>query len=89
MGPAANMYYRYSRLGVWNLDAVSRATNSQGRVMALRFGDTEVLQAPLALAELEELYSETGERFTAPQSPRRVPERLFRLLYERTSAYAR
>ena len=82
------LYKRFARLGVWTERQVMKATNANQEVMALRFTDTEVLANPLELDELRRLYAQTGSTFTAPQSPRRVPEHTFRLLYTRASAYA-
>jgi hypothetical protein len=54
---------------------------------ALRFTDTEVFERPLALATLHEIYQNEGETFRAPQSPQRVTERMFCLLYRRASSH--
>jgi hypothetical protein len=86
-GAPESLHRRFSRLGVWDLQQVKAAADSNGRVMALRFVDTEVLERPLDLETLVALFGETGEVFTPPQSPRLAPEHTFCLLYQRASAY--
>jgi GNAT superfamily N-acetyltransferase/predicted nucleic acid-binding protein len=88
VGPAAALHRRFQRLGVWDQAQVRRAAGANGQVMALRFVDTALLEAPIGLEEARRLYAEAGLEFMAPQSPRRVPERMFCLLYQRGSAYA-
>ena len=56
--------------------------------MALRFVNTEIFEHPLDLDELEDLWSEEGQRFLAPRSPTAIDERMFCLLYQRSSSYA-
>lgn len=87
-GMAQPLYQRFARLGVWNQQQVQRAADANGRAMALRFVDTEVFARPLGLEELRAVYRESGRDFTAPQSPRRVHEHTFCLLYRRASSYA-
>lgn len=87
-GEPRSLYQRFARLGVWNGEQVHTAADANGRVMALRFVDTEVFTQPLSLGELRATYREESLDFTAPQSPRRVDEHMFRLLYRRASSYA-
>ena len=82
------LYRRFARLGVWSEQQVCDAADANNTVMALRFVDTEVFERPLDLPTLREIDREAGSIFTAPQSPHRVPERMFCLLYQRASAYA-
>ncbi len=87
-GRPRSLYQRFARLGVWDEERVRKAADAHGRVMALRFVDTEVFVRPLSLDEVRAIYQQTGLRFTAPQSPRRVHEHTFRRIYERASEYA-
>jgi ribosomal protein S18 acetylase RimI-like enzyme len=84
-----SVHARFERLGVYSLAQVSAAQDRKGEVMALRFVDTEVLDTPLDLGALSELWSENGERFLAPPSPTEISEHMFCLVYERSSRYGR
>jgi GNAT superfamily N-acetyltransferase len=81
------LYNRYARLGVWNQRQVEQAARRTGQAMALRLTDTELLERPLSLPVLRAVYAETGATFHAPQAPVRVSERMFCLLYRRSSRY--
>jgi hypothetical protein len=87
-GRPRSLHQRFARLGVWSREEVERAAGKRAEVMALRFADTELFARPLSLSALRELYAATGLEFRAPQSPLRVHERMFCLLYERASAHA-
>jgi ribosomal protein S18 acetylase RimI-like enzyme len=89
VGRPRSLHARFQRFGVYSLKQVSAAQDRNGEVMALRFVDTEVLEAPLDLGSLKELRSENGERFVAPQSPTAISEHMFCLVYERSSRYGR
>ncbi len=82
------LHGRFARLGAWTREQVQDAAGKRRDAMALRVVDTEVLHRPLSLATLREIYRENGHAFRAPQSPIEVSERMFRLLYERSSEYA-
>jgi ribosomal protein S18 acetylase RimI-like enzyme len=87
-GLAHSLYQRFARLGVWSEKQVLQAADANGRAMALRFVDTEVFARPVSLDELRDIYGQSGLEFSAPQSPRRVPEHTFCRLYARASSYA-
>lgn len=82
------LHSRYARLGVWERAQVEAAANRNGQAMALRLTDTELLQRPLSLGVLREIYAGEGRSFHAPQGPVEVDERMFCLLYQRSSGYA-
>jgi GNAT superfamily N-acetyltransferase len=86
-GRPRSLHQRFARFGVWSKQEVEQAAGKRSEVMALRFADTELLAHPLALHELREAYSKAGLEFQAPQSPKRVPEHMFCLLYQRASSY--
>jgi predicted transcriptional regulator len=82
------LHKRYSRLGVWSQEEVEDVAQGTGQAMALHVMDTERLESPLSLGELREIYAAEGVRFQPPQGPLPVSERMFCLLYGRSSAYA-
>lgn len=82
------LFSRYQRLGAWTQEEVEGAAKKNQLAMALRFTDTELLERPITLPQLMKLYEDNGLRVRAPQGPIRVPEHMFRLIYERSSAYA-
>jgi ribosomal protein S18 acetylase RimI-like enzyme/predicted nucleic acid-binding protein len=88
VGSPESLFKRNAQLGVWSAAKVKAAADRKGRVMAIRFGDTELLTDPLGLGELRSLYAEQGLSFHAPLSPQAVPEHMFCLMYARASAYA-
>lgn len=87
-GRPRSLHQRFARLGVWSRKEVERAAGNTMHVMALRFADTELLAHRVELHELRKVYAEAGLQFNAPQSPQRVPEHMFRLLYRQASTYA-
>lgn len=88
VGHPRSLHARFQRFGVYTLEQVSERCDRNGQVMALRFVNTEVLERPSNLEELETLWTDAGDRFYAPPSPSLIGEHMFRLLYERSSAYA-
>lgn len=88
VGHPATLYRRFARLGVYTADDVNRTASDDGRVMALRFIDTEVFDTPVSLTEARDLAQSLGENFRAPQSPSPVTERFFATVYESGSRYA-
>jgi GNAT superfamily N-acetyltransferase/predicted nucleic acid-binding protein len=88
VGRPRTLHQRFARLGVWTEQQVCDAANANNTVMALRFTDTEVFERPLDLSTLNDIFATAGESFRAPQSPQRVDERMFCLLYRRASAHA-
>lgn len=83
------VYRRFERLGVYSEAQVMEAADDRGRVMAMRFVDTELLDKPIPLSCIREICARRGETFVAPMSPRRVDEELFVDIYQEASAYAR
>jgi len=88
IGRPRTLHARFERFGVYSLEQVLECADRNGHVMALRFVNTEVLERPLVLDELEALWTEQDESFPAPQSPTLIGEHMFCLLYQRSSAYA-
>jgi hypothetical protein len=83
------VFRRFERLGVYNEVQVKDAADDRGRVMAMRFIDTELFDKPIPLSCIREMCARRGESFVAPMSPRRIDEELFVAIYEEASAYAR
>jgi len=88
VGRPRTLHQRFARLGVWTEQQVCDAASENNTVMALRFTDTEVFERPLDLTTLNQVYQTAGGTFRAPQSPQRVGEHMFCLLYRRASAHA-
>jgi ribosomal protein S18 acetylase RimI-like enzyme len=88
IGRPRSLHARFERFGVYSEEQVSSRADGSGNVMALRFANTEVLQHPISLDALTSIWGESGERFFPPLSPMLISERMFCLLYERSSAYA-
>lgn len=87
VGDPVTLHKRFGRLGVYTADDVIRTAADDGRVMALRFIDTEVLDTPVSLTQARSLAQSIGENFRAPQSPSPVTERLFSAVYRAGSRY--
>ncbi len=70
---------RFERLGVWSFRQVSEVADRNGRVMALRVTDTELLRRPLELPEIQTACEEIGRTFRHPQAPIELDEQVFEL----------
>ncbi|MCY4368387.1 MAG: GNAT family N-acetyltransferase [bacterium] len=81
------LHRRFARLGVYTRDDVMKTSAREGRVMALRFVDTELLEAPVSLNKIREMSERIGKPFVALPSPQKVSEQLFATIYERASRY--
>jgi len=88
VGRPRTLHARFERFGVYSLEQVLECADGNGQVMALRFVNTEVLERPIDLDELEAIWAAEGGRFVAPPSPTLIDEHMFCLLYQRSSAYA-
>ena len=75
--PVDQLWHRFRRLGVYELSDITHAA-ANGRAMALRFSNTELLEHPVSLDDYREIA--TGDRGSSSvvlQSPQRVSERVF------------
>lgn len=88
VAPPESLLRRNSRLGVWTPAKVKAEADRNGRVMAIRFGDTELFAHPVSLTELRALHAAEGLRFHHPLSPQVLPEHMFCLVYRQGSTYA-
>jgi ribosomal protein S18 acetylase RimI-like enzyme len=88
IGKPRSLHARFERFGIYSVEQVSSLADRNGEVMALRFVNTEVLEKPIVLDELEAIWVQNSEQFFAPQSPTSISEHMFCLLYKRSSAYA-
>jgi GNAT superfamily N-acetyltransferase len=88
IGRPRTLHARFKRFGIYSREQVSALADRKDQVMAIRFVDTEVLENPLTIEVLRSLWSDNGERFFAPQSPTKISERMFCLVYRQSSAYA-
>jgi GNAT superfamily N-acetyltransferase len=89
VGEWAPLFNRFSHLGAYSSEQVRHAADDAGKVMALRFVDTEVLGHPVSLSDLRAAWRDAGLEFVPPISPQPVREDLFGEIYARGSAYAR
>lgn len=83
------VYGRFQRLGTYSQNQVEDAADKNGRVMALRFVNTELLEDPVSLDQTREMAAGLGESFNAPPSPQPVSEQLFKEVYQQASTYGR
>jgi hypothetical protein len=87
-GRPRSLHALFKRFGVYSLEQVSAIADGNGEVMALRFANTEVLERPLSVDDLQAIWEQQGDRFYAPQSPTLIGEHMFALLYSKSSRYA-
>lgn len=81
------LHHRFARLGVYTRDDVLNTSAGEGRVMALRFVDTELLESPVSLTEIRSMSESLGKQFTALPSPQKISEQLFATIYKKGSRY--
>jgi GNAT superfamily N-acetyltransferase len=86
-GRPRTLHARFERFGIYSREQVTALADRNNQVMAIRFVDTEVFKNPLTIETLRSLWSDNGERFFAPQSPTKISERMFCLVYRQSSAY--
>lgn len=73
------LHRRFARLGVWNLEDITRGESKSGRIGALRFVDTELFSHRVPYTRVCEL---TGKgRHLSLQSPERVADVCFERIY--------
>lgn len=89
IGRPRTLHARFERFGVYSLEQVLGLADGNGNVMAIRFVNTELLEKPIDLDELEAMWTEKGKSFAIPLSPTLIDEHMFCLLYKRSSSYAR
>lgn len=75
VGDARRLYRRFKHLGTFSEDQVL-ASSANGQVMAIRFGHTDMLPRPIALAEYRALMRERNLGLSL-QGPQRLPEHMF------------
>lgn len=86
-GRPLTLHQRFARLGVFDEHQV-RAAGSSGRVMALRFTDTELFEKPIPLSDIRSIAQSLGGKFVALPSPQQIDEVVFARLYREASAHA-
>ena len=86
VGRPLTLYRRFSRLGIYTEDDVKKAADD-GRVMALRFVDTELLDEPVSLTRMRHIATSLDETFPVLQSPSPVTEEFFSVTYREGSRY--
>jgi Acetyltransferase (GNAT) domain len=82
VGRPLDLYRRFSHLGVYRRDQVLAMGAKSGSLMALRFSETEIFENPIPFADLTRLANEHG-RSLVLQSPQRLPDEIFDILYKR------
>lgn len=83
------LYGRYQRLGIYSQEQVEAAADHNGKVMALRFVNTELFEDPVSLDQAREIAAGRGESFNPLPSPQPVSERFFVEVYQQASSYGR
>jgi GNAT superfamily N-acetyltransferase/predicted nucleic acid-binding protein len=73
------LHTRFSRLGVWTLNDITRASR-QGNAQALRFTHTEIFGNFLSGKKLRKIFTEGGFSGTV-QGPRSINSKLFTSIY--------
>jgi hypothetical protein len=76
VGDADRLHSRFAHLGVYSRDQVRGSADKDGRVMALRFSHTRLLDAPVTLRRYGELL-EDEDRGVALAGPQPVTEHVF------------
>ena len=79
-GAPSELYARFKRLGVWNLEQLT-AGIKKPRARALRVRDTQLLPSPVALSHLRSIAEKHGQSLQL-QSPCRVEARVFEEIME-------
>ncbi len=79
---------RFEHLGVYSPQQVRAVADADGRVMALRFENTELFPAPVPL-ESARLLARDSRHTLSLESPSRVPPEFFASAYERGWSHAR
>jgi len=75
VGNPHRLYRRFRHLGTFSEDQVV-ASSADGRVMAIRFGHTDMLPRPITLDEYRDLMRERNLGLNL-QGPQRLPEHMF------------
>lgn len=81
LGPAAEVWRRYQRLGAYRRSDVERTADASGNVRALRLADTRLLSAPVPYRTLVGLAERFGQKLTV-RSPLRISGELFAAVLE-------
>jgi GNAT superfamily N-acetyltransferase len=76
VGDADRLYDRFAHLGVYSRDHVRESADAGGRVMALRFSHTRLLDTPVTLQRYADLLASDG-RGVALAGPQPVSEHVF------------
>lgn len=85
VGSPADLAERFRRLGVFNRGGVAKYA-SRGQALAMRFVNTELLQAPISVQQLRSLMTSGGATLVT-RSVARIPEDVFGQLYLRGHSY--
>lgn len=87
-GDPAHLFSRFERFGVYSKAQVIATAGTAGKVMAIRFVDTETFETPLNLDELRAIAGLSGEAFVPSPGPSILSEHMFASIYSRSSRYA-
>lgn len=77
------LYHRYRHLGVWTKANITSSAKD-GRAVAMRFSDTELLENPVGLDRVRDLARELDCRAPHVRSPWLMPPELFAAVYQET-----
>lgn len=82
VGRPLDLFRRFSRLGVYQREQVLQMGLKRGRLMAIRFSDTEAFEYPIEHKEFREIVKMCGHNVVL-RSPQRLPDDVFDIAYER------
>lgn len=82
VGRPLDLHRRFGHLGVYRREQLLEMAPKTGKLVALRFADTEVFADPVPREELIALAKRYGSNLVL-RSPQRLPEHLFDSLYAR------
>jgi hypothetical protein len=77
IGKPTELYQRYQRLGVYQLSDVLAISAKEGKIMAIRFSNTELFDQVIDLKTIRKLL---GKNLT-PQSPYKIDNNTFQKMY--------
>ena len=87
VGSPLTLYRRFSHLGVYEANDVLRTAAGDGKVMALRFIDTELFDRPVSLSQARAIAKKLEEPFPVLRSPCPVSEGFFTIVYTKGSRH--
>jgi hypothetical protein len=82
VGRALDLFRRFNRLGIYERKQVLDAASKTGRIMAIRFSQTELFDEAIPYDEFKAMLGEVGHKLVV-RSPQKLPDEIFDVVYER------